>query len=187
MTRVHFYGFLTAMFFIGFAPVSAQVADIQKVRKSYFEMSMSEDAPLKLYEQLKSPSFDMNPVFVAYRGAARAASAGGAFSPLKKLQCFNQGRDDLEKAVQRKPLDPEIRFLRFATQLKAPSFLGYNGDVENDRNFLVRSIAAIQVNLSNKYLYRQICIFLLSEGNLSPEEVKIIKQQVVRINSVNHG
>lgn len=48
-----------------------------------------------------------------------------------------------ETAVSEYPYNPEIRFLRLSVQQNAPGFLGYNDQIEMDRNFLMSHLDGV--------------------------------------------
>jgi len=161
----------------------SQTVSISKVQQKYFEMNKSEDGALQLHAMLTKMPVKNNPVLLAYRGASSAASAGIVKGVWNKLEYFNKGKDDIELAVRMKPLDIEIRFLRLATQLKAPGFLGYTGDIKNDKSLIITALSAVSASHSNAYLYQQICRFLLDSGKLDPSEKNTVKQLVIKFNS----
>ncbi len=152
----------------------AQAVKIDKVRDSFFSMNESTDGALNLYFRLKPLDLTEHPVLLAYRGASSAASAGSVSGIQKKLKYFNSGKEELEKAVQLKPNDPEVRFLRLATQLNAPGFLGYNSSVEEDKKLIVGLISKSTVNDSNSYLYSLIAGYLLTTDVLTSAERQLM-------------
>jgi hypothetical protein len=152
----------------------AQQVPINKIRDQYFGMKEVKDGALNLYFRLKPLTLEKNPVMLAYRGAASAASAGSVSGVNKKLQYFNNGKAELEQAVELAPLDLEIRFLRLATQLNAPSFLGYHGNIEEDKKLIISSLTKISLTDPNAYLYRRISGFLLTTDILKAEERKTV-------------
>lgn len=90
-------------------------------------------------------------VHLAYLGAFQAIMANHVFSPLEKLSTFNQGRKNIDKAVQQSPLDPEIRFVRLSIQKNSPAFLGYNNQIDEDQAYLKGKIESItSVELKNQ-------------------------------------
>jgi len=45
----------------------------------------------------------------------------------------------LEEAVKKDPNNVEIRLMRLISQEKTPSFLGYDKNIETDRNFILKN------------------------------------------------
>jgi hypothetical protein len=124
-----------------------------------------------------------DPVMLAYRGASSAAAAGAVSGVRKKLEYFNRGKSELEKAVSLKHLDAEIRFLRMATQINAPGFLGYNGDIRNDKSIIINTLKSVGANHPNAYLYLRICRFMLANTELDASEKNTVNQLIVKFNT----
>jgi len=169
-------------FFVGVQYLNAQQISIDKVRDQFFNFDKTEDGPLKLYKSLENIDLTKDPVLLAYRGASSAAAAGSVGGVRKKLEYFNQGKGELEKAVSMKPLDAEIRFLRLATQLGAPGFLGYSGDKKNDKAMIITTLTSVPANHSNAYLYQRICSFMLLHADLNANEKVTVNQLLIKFN-----
>jgi len=150
--------------------VDAQPVKLEKVRDDFFGMNSSDDGALNLYFKLKPLDLSAYPVLLAYRGASSAASAGSVSGVHKKLQYFNKGKEELEMAVKSRPGDMEIRFLRLATQLNAPAFLGYSGEVEADKKFILQRLSLVGSNDPNAYFYARVADFLLTTEIFSKQE-----------------
>jgi hypothetical protein len=154
----------------------AQSVKVEAVRVDFFGMQKVEDGALKLYFRLKPLDLKNNPVLMAYRGACSAAAAGSVSGVSKKLQYFSKGKEELEKAVKSSPQDAEIRFLRLATQLNAPGFLGYSSNISEDKALIIRKMSLLETNDPNSYLYSQIAAFLLTTEILTTKEQQIVTQ-----------
>jgi hypothetical protein len=154
--------------------LSAQQVAIEKIRNQYFSMNKVKEGSLNLYYMLKPLDLSKNPVMLAYRGASSAAAAGTVSGPYKKLQYFSNGKAELEKAIILLPADLEIRFLRLATQLNAPAFLGYNKDIKADVSMIVSSLSLVKPHDPNAYLYSRISDFLLQSDKLDAGERKSV-------------
>ena len=160
-------------------PVAQQLS-VEKVRDQFFSMSNSEDGALKLFKSLEKADLAKNPILLAYRGASSAASAGSVSGVRKKIEYFNNGKEEIEKAVKLKPLDAEIRFLRLATQVSAPGFLGYTGDIKADKEIIIMTLGSTAADHPNAYLYQRICSFMLKYVKLNPTEKSTVSQFVVK-------
>lgn len=152
----------------------AQALEIQKIRDDFFSMKGKPDLALKIYNRMKDANLSRDPVLLAYRGAVSAASAGSVEGVRSKLGYFNRGKDELEKAVSMQPQDAEIKFLRLATQLNAPSFLGYNSKIEEDKKHIISYI--VNDKNVNTNLYLRISEYLLTTEILTPSEIVYLKQ-----------
>ena len=173
---------LLTSFFLGSIAVKAQSISPDKVRDQFFAMDRAEGAAFQLYKSLEKMDLSKDPLMLAYRGAASAASAGTVSGVRKKLEYFNNGKSELEKAVALRPLDVEIRFLRLATQLKAPGFLGYNDEIKNDKTIVIQTLTGISSNHPNSYLYLRMCRFIMYNADLDKSERNTVNQLIAKFN-----
>ncbi len=181
MSKVHCI--LVAFIFFGLQQLVAQTLPIENARNEFFAFDKSENAALKLYKSLENRDISNDPVLLAYRGAASAASAASVRGPWNKLEYFNRGKNELEKAVSLKPLEAEIRFLRLATQVNAPAFLGYSGDKKYDKAIILQTMNSVGANHPNAYLYLRICRFMIANVDLDSSEKMAVNQLIVKFNT----
>ena len=177
------YVILFVLLFSGISQIRAQQISIDKVRDQFFAWDKTEDGALKLYKLLEKADLSKDPVMLAYRGASSAASAGSVSGVRNKLAYFDRGKNELEKAVSLKHLDAEIRFLRLATQLNAPGFLGYTGDIKGDKSIIINTLNSVNGNHPNAYLYLRICRFMLAYAELNASEKNTVNQLIVKFNT----
>jgi hypothetical protein len=176
---------ISLLFFCSGIPALSQQAnqkvEVEKISEQFFTMDKVKDGALNLYFRLKPLDLSNDPVLLAYRGAASAAAAGSVDGVYKKLQYFSLGKSELEEAVKAGPRNPEIHFLRLATQVKAPSFLGYHKNIKADKELILNSLASINGKESNAYLYYRICDFLVYSKILNDQELKLVNQCMQKI------
>ena len=67
---------LFTTFLLGSIVVKAQPLSPDKVRDQFFAMDRAEGAAFQLYKSLEKYDLSKDPLMLAYRGAASAASAG---------------------------------------------------------------------------------------------------------------
>jgi len=173
---------LFALFSVGVPDLGAQPVPVEKIRDQFFDFDKSKEAALVLYTSLENLDLTKNPVLLAYRGASSAASAASVRGAWKKLEYFNHGKRELEKAISQKPLDAEIRFLRLATQENAPGFLGYSGEKKYDKAIILQTLTGVAANHPNAYLYLRICRFMLAHVDLETAERNAVNQLIVKFN-----
>lgn len=149
-------------------------------RELFFNFNKEECAPEKLFDLLEKTSTD-EPVIIAYKGAARASSAECAFMPNTKLKRFNEGKKLLSKAVELDPKNAEIRFLRLSVQAKAPSFLGYNENIAEDKNIVLNALADNFQLWQNKAFTLQVISFLQENVVLSDQESGLLQQLTLKL------
>ncbi len=170
-------------FCFGISGISAQPITIEKVREKFFTMDKTDDGALKLYSSLQTANLTKDPILLAYSGASSAAAAGSVSGVWKKLDYFNRGKRELQKAVGLKPLDVEIRFLRLATQVNAPGFLGYHEDINTDKALIINTLKSVQANHPNAYLYQRICQFMLKYTELDDNTRNTVSQLLYKFNT----
>ena len=71
---------------------------------------------------------------------------------MSKLTTFKKGKKNIELAISKEPENVEIRYIRFSVQKNAPSFLGYNNNLKEDRDFLVKN----KKNINSDFLQKNI-------------------------------
>lgn len=110
---------------------------------------------------------------LGYKGATKMVMAKHVFNPFTKLSYFNAGKKMLNTAILKDSENVELVFLRYATQVSAPSILGYNGHVEMDKKLILKSLNNDQVD---EQLSKTIVSFM-KQQKLTPEE----KQQLTKV------
>lgn len=160
-----------------FIPVFAynQEVNLQYAREQYFAMTEENCNSLHLKER-----FDKNPpkdgLLKAYYGASAAAAPACIGNPAGKLASFKKGKSLIDDAIGSNASNYEIRFLRFATQDKAPGFLGYNDNLQEDKNFLISNIGTASNNFGNSFVFKQILNFLIKSDELNQKEKIIVNE-----------
>ena len=148
--------------------VEAQVT-LSQARSNYLGMDKDECKALELSKKFeKSPPLDA--LLKAYYGASLAAAPACLGNPMEKLKYFRKGKQLLDESVKQQSANVEIRFLRFATQTKAPSFLGYTSNIDEDKIFILKNIGNYAKGPGNADMSKQIAKFLIASGELSSGE-----------------
>lgn len=171
------------MFTGGFKELQSQRPTLDQVREHFFAWDKTENGALKLYNSLANANLSGDPVMLAYRGASSAAAAQSVSGVRKKLEYFNRGKSELEKAVSMKHLDAEIRFLRLATQVNAPGFLGYSSEIKDDKSVIIMTLSNVGANHPNAYLYQRICRFMLAQVVLDASDKNTLNQLIKKFNT----
>lgn len=163
--------FFALLAFLELSPSSP----LDKVRTTFFEAGESKQKTAELLKITVDASLEREPVRYAYHGVATAMWAVYEFNPLHKLSSFNKGKTKLEKAIRANPRVLELRFLRFTLQSKAPSMLGYQTHINEDKTFIINHLVAVKnKDLSNNYC-RKVVDFLLNSDLCTQEEKKKLK------------
>lgn len=85
------------------------------------------------YQQTKRP------IFKALTGVGYFFQAKHSYSPFTKMSYFKKGRSLLDDSIKEEPANLEMRLLRYLSQLKSPSFLGYKKNMKEDKQFLQKN------------------------------------------------
>jgi hypothetical protein len=166
---VFFFAFATQFGF-------SQGVHINQARNLYFSMDTDQKSVLKLSKLMNTDKQSSVPVLLAYKGASSAASAGQVAGVNNKFSHFKKGKTDLEQAIKLDPKDPEIRFLRLATQTNAPGFLLYKGNIREDKKLVLEGLSGFLSRDADRSLGLNMARFLLSFDSLTAREKQIVKQ-----------
>lgn len=134
MTKMLVFLFITCFTQIG---LSAQSIDIDYLRKNYENAVSNKELCSNMIADLKAKKD--NNVYLAYLGGLQTIWANHTMNPIAKLGTFNEGKRNLEKAVEMASDNIEIRFIRLSVQKNAPTFLGYYQQIEMDEAFINRN------------------------------------------------
>ena len=119
-----------------------QANDLSHVRTLYYRAAELGQTR-QFMQTMERADVSKNPVLLCYKGIACMMAAKESINPYTKLREFNRGKAMIHEAVRRDPQSAEIRFLRYGAQTNAPSFLGYNKDIEADEAFLTEKLATV--------------------------------------------
>lgn len=113
-----------------------QCSQIDKVR-NLFQKATTETDLTNIIEICKK--YPCNET-TAYLAASTMRMATYYWSPIKKLESFNKGKNLLENHIKQYPLDLEARYIRWMCQKNSPSFLGYQDNLVQDKLFIHKNI-----------------------------------------------
>ena len=154
----------------------SQEISISAARVLYFSIEKDQKAALNLNKLMAVDKQSPDPVLLAYRGASLAASAGIVNGVKNKFSYFKHGKADLEQAVKLDPANPEIRFLRLATQTNAPGFLLYKGNIAEDKKVVLDRLASLLAKKNERSLALDMARSLIIFDSLSNREKQIVNQ-----------
>jgi hypothetical protein len=156
------------LFFILTAFNSSQLS-LTEVRIAYEKSVHNEQTAVNLLDYLTSSN---NPTLIGYKGAVTIVMAKHVMSPYKKINYFKTGKDVLEQAIQKEPLNVELRFIRFSIQCNAPKFLDYHSNINGDKVLLLKAVKTIK----DVDLKKRITKFLLNSGEVNNAEKTSLQQ-----------
>lgn len=153
-------------FIINSINLFAQDSVMVELRKLFYMATLSESYMSKV-DKYMDESEEKIP-FESYRAMLLFMEAKYAFNPYTKLNYFKKGRKKMEQAIKLYPEDIETRFLRLAIQTKLPSFLGYSGNKQKDKEFLKNHCK----HITDKDLRGRLKLFFKENKILTEEELK---------------
>lgn len=126
-------------------------SDMNEVRTNFNLAVQDKNIWKKMMEKLEQYN-EKSSVYLAYLGGYQTIWANHVFNPLSKLATFKKGKNNIELAISKEPENVEIRYIRFSVQKNAPSFLGYNNNLKEDRDFLVKN----KKNINSDFVQKNI-------------------------------
>ena len=148
---------------------------IEDIRKHYKLAVNDSRVADKLSNKLKNIQ-EEDALLLAYKASVEALKAKHAWSPYAKLQYMNVFEKLMNQAVQRKPDDLEIRFLRYSIQYNTPAFLGYSGNMNEDKDMIVKLFLKKKFNTRDKKLIQEVYDFMSASNSLSVVEKQKMEQ-----------
>ena len=114
----------------------ADVPSISRVRSLFEQADIHKSSCIELIKLLE-PYNEINfPILMGYKACGTMMMAKHVQNPFSKLLHFRKGKKMLEAVIAGHSKVVELRFLRYSIQTNAPSFLGYNNHIAEDKMFL---------------------------------------------------
>jgi hypothetical protein len=106
--------------------------DVKEVVKEYHELTneVSEIFFIYKYQESSDASVMAYVISIAMKQAEYTAN------PLQKLQLFQENKDKLNRLIDTHRTNIHLRYVRLLSQENAPFFLGYNGNITEDKLIL---------------------------------------------------
>lgn len=114
--------------------------ELTLLRTSFDKAVMSEKGA-KLFLSTVNPS--TSAIHKGYHAAVTMMMAQYAFSPFKKIDLYNRGKEQLEQCIKENPDEVELRFIRYMIQTNSPAFLKYNTSLSKDKQFIEQSLPTL--------------------------------------------
>ncbi|SET58398.1 hypothetical protein [Hymenobacter actinosclerus] len=165
------YLFLT--FFLTFSTLVSTEANpytLPKLRQQYQQAAASKEAGEK-FHKLMSAYTKQDAVVLAYKAAAEAIRARDA-SMFNKLTYVQQASKQFEQAVSIDANNPEVRFLRLSVESNLPAFLGLSQHVDDDRQFLLKTLLNHPNSGLDAESFGLVRDFLVARGHVSDAEAQ---------------
>jgi hypothetical protein len=133
---------------------------LQEVRDAFYSVSEEKAESERLLKAILAAGNEEPNVLLAYKGMFHMLQAREVFNPYSKWASFRKGRILLDRAIDRDADNAEIRLLRLSAQMNAPSFLGYNNNMEADKRVILNALNSIK----DKDLKQRITSFMMGQG-----------------------
>lgn len=161
------YIFIAILIILAKFAFSSSILD--NARVLYMSASESEKDCKKLFDISNNSD---NVILKAYNAASMMIMAKFIKNPLSKLASFNKGKKKLELCIKYKPRNIELLFLRFSIQSESPSFLGYNSNLNDDKNMIFQNYTKSN-DVTLRYLIKS---FMIKSTNILQSEKLIFNK-----------
>lgn len=133
-------------------------------RVEFHQKNIEKDQLLSIIE---NKEFDKNNIDCAYKGLCETMMASHVFFFTTKLKYFNLGKERIDEVIKKESRNSELCYIRLLVQLNAPSFLGYNEEINQDFDFFVKGIQEYKIKPEWKLLFVNN---LLKSKNIEEEQ-----------------
>ena len=145
-------------------------AELVAVRAAYWDAAQKKISTNAFAKKVDAAD-DGSAVMLAYKSMALMFDARDAYNPYTKMSSFGKGKDLLESAVKKDLSNVEVRFLRFCVQSNAPFFLGYSGNIDEDKAVILNNWS----QLKDDDLKEKIKTFMLANDVVTSTEKKLLQ------------
>ncbi|MEP3387510.1 MAG: hypothetical protein ABJO02_04945 [Reichenbachiella sp.] len=129
------------------------------LRSQYLQAAVDK-SKIESFKSTCSQTKLKHPTHLGYCTMIHFLEAKNALNPYRKLSEFNIGKKTLDSLIKTNTENIELRYLRHSIQDRVPSVLGYNDQLENDKEFM-----SIKLNsISDSSTYQLIYNYLSSEN-----------------------
>jgi len=146
--------------------------DVSTVRNAYKEAAQDSSKIEAFSKLLTNVSKNDDVTLVAYKGAAIALLARNEKRIKDKKDLFVEGISYVEYAIEKAPNNIEVRFIRLGIQENTPKILKYKGDIEEDKQFILKQFK----NISSSNLRHHIKDYILQSKSFSDEEKSVFSR-----------
>ena len=154
--------------------------NLHVIRKLLVSALNSKKTTDSLYTNLGSVK-DRSALINGYMGTLQALKAKHAWNPYFKIKYLNDSQETFKIAVQRDPHNIEIRFMRFSIEHNVPGFLGFNKNLVEDRQEIIKQVDKKYYAKADKPLVKTIILFLIDSKRCTPAESTNLKQHLAAL------
>lgn len=122
----------------------SDLPQLAEIRIMYHDSSNSAKANQELHQVLKQNRPLMSPEMEGYFAMSYFLMSKYAFNPFKKFEHFTNGKVLMDSIIHAEPENIELRYLRNMVQIKLPSILDYDINIDEDRRFINNNASKIK-------------------------------------------
>lgn len=138
--------------FVSFS--KSQSLDLDRIRKDFNKGVKDEELCHKHWKSLEKHA--KSTVEKGYQAAFHMFMAKHTSNPIKKMRYFNGGKKMLEKQIAEDANNIELRFIRLCIQFYTPDFMGYKGDIDTDKKFVMNNLYKLQAEDTKTLIYNYL-------------------------------
>jgi len=131
---------LLIIFILWSTTAVAQEELLANVRQNIGEVFKTDTVCMKMHETFEKTDISGSNLLLGYKGAVEMGVGRHHPNVFKKMGYFSDGKENLEKAIEKDPKNIELRFLRLTIQTNLPGFLGYGESKEIDKLFVLENL-----------------------------------------------
>lgn len=158
-------------------PPSIHESTLVQIRSRFYAAVNNKDEASRLYNDLRGRSHQ-EAIVQAYYGASQALMARYSWNPYRKVAFLKGGLQDLHRAIEKSPSNPELRFLRFSIEYHLPSFLGMSSHMDEDRKTMVELIGRSHFGTADRTLVKNMIGFFKKTEAFSAAEINILTKSI---------
>ena len=147
--------------------------DLQYYRQLMERSQKSSQSARTFYEHTRQIQNTGHPTLLGYKAMSELMMCNHVSGPFNKLGYFNRGKKMLELAIEKDGNNAELRFMRFCVQDNVPAILNYSGELDADKEFLIRYLK--KAGAKDEALHQQIRAYLQNHQLCSSDEKQTIK------------
>ncbi len=158
-----------------FIAFNSKAQTIIPVREMFYRASISSASADSLFNNFNTVNKTNDAFTIAYKGMSQLMICYHSYNPYTKFKYFVKGKESLEQAIKKDPMNIEYRFLRLSVQLNTPDFLGYNSNIIEDKLAIFKGIKT----LTDKDLLERIANYTFNAKRLTSAEKDEVKKALV--------
>jgi hypothetical protein len=117
--------------------------NLKVVRDYYYSVCLKDTSVIEFEEYLNSQTNSNTVEIKGYRAIICFLKADYYVNPFKKWDSFKKGKEQLDAIISKNKRNIELRFLRLTIQDNLPSFLNYDKNIKEDKDYIFKQLHTI--------------------------------------------